>query len=154
MPGDGMFTYHRRFHWIIISGRSSIRDERVADNRNAWMDGWIGPPETGLYGEHGITCEGYGVLLWCHSPFRGEATLVYPIRPSCLPSPTHELLKLSVQPHNYLSCTLTDGCVMLSAIHKVTLFASHKLGQTNNSWQEVWAKCVASRLLFMRRGEQ
>jgi hypothetical protein len=27
MRGDGMYTYHRRFHWIIISGRHSIRDE-------------------------------------------------------------------------------------------------------------------------------
>jgi hypothetical protein len=71
------------------------------------MDGWIGLPETGLDGEHGITCEGYGVLFWRHSPFRGEATPVYPIRPSFLPCPTHELLKLSVQPHNYFSSILT-----------------------------------------------
>jgi len=33
MPGDGMYTYHRRFHWIIISGRFLMRDERIAEGR-------------------------------------------------------------------------------------------------------------------------
>ena len=47
-----------------------------------------------------------------------RSTRVYLIRPSFLPCPTHELLKPSVQPHDYHSCILTGGCVTLSTTHE------------------------------------
>jgi hypothetical protein len=36
-----MYTYLRRFHWTIISGRFLMRDERITDNRHARMDGQV-----------------------------------------------------------------------------------------------------------------